>query len=52
MTGLWQVTARSACDFDEMVRLDIEYIEKQSLMLDLHIMLKTARVVFAANGAA
>ena len=34
ITGLWQVTARCSSDFDEMVRLDIEYIEIQSLWMD------------------
>ena len=31
ITGLWQVTARSSADFDEMIRLDLYYIENQSL---------------------
>ena len=41
LTGLWQVTARNSASFDEMVRLDLEYIEKQSLWLDLKIMIFT-----------
>lgn len=41
ITGLYQVTARSVVPFDEMVRIDLEYIRKRSLRLDLKIMLLT-----------
>jgi lipopolysaccharide/colanic/teichoic acid biosynthesis glycosyltransferase len=41
LTGLWQVSGKNRTTFDEMVRLDIEYAERQSLGLDLAIMLKT-----------
>jgi lipopolysaccharide/colanic/teichoic acid biosynthesis glycosyltransferase len=51
MTGLWQVTARSSTDFDTSVRLDIEYIERQSFWLDLKILLKTPFVVLSGKGA-
>jgi lipopolysaccharide/colanic/teichoic acid biosynthesis glycosyltransferase len=51
MTGLWQVTARSSCEFDEMVALDIDYIRKQSFWLDLKIVLKTPFVVISCKGA-
>jgi len=51
LTGLWQVTARSSANFDEMVRLDIWYIEHQSLWLDLKILLKTPWVVVTSKGA-
>jgi lipopolysaccharide/colanic/teichoic acid biosynthesis glycosyltransferase len=51
LTGLWQVTARSSADFDDMVRLDIQYIEKQSLWLDIIILLKTPFVVLTGKGA-
>ncbi|MBC7876534.1 MAG: sugar transferase [Anaerolineales bacterium] len=51
ITGLQQVTARSTIDFDNQMRLDIQYIEKQSLWLDIEIILKTPLVVFAAKGA-
>ena len=51
ITGLWQVTARSSADFDEMVWLDILYIENQSFWLDLKILLKTPFVVLTARGA-
>jgi len=51
MTGLWQVTARSSASFDEIIRLDIQYIEKQSFWLDLKIILKTPLVVLSCRGA-
>jgi lipopolysaccharide/colanic/teichoic acid biosynthesis glycosyltransferase/ActR/RegA family two-component response regulator len=51
LTGLWQVTARSSADFDEMVRIDIWYIEHQSLWLDLKIILKTPLSVLSMEGA-
>lgn len=51
LTGLWQVTARSSADFDEMVRLDIDYLENQSLWLDLKILAKTPWTVISCKGA-
>lgn len=51
LTGLWQVTARSSASFDEKVRLDVEYIENQSLWLDLKILAKTPLVVLSGDGA-
>ena len=51
LSGLQQVTARSTFDFDHQMRLDIEYIENQSLWLDLKIILKTPLVVIATKGA-
>jgi len=41
ITGLWQIKGRGTMTFDERLRLDIEYIERQSLMLDLMIMAQT-----------
>jgi lipopolysaccharide/colanic/teichoic acid biosynthesis glycosyltransferase len=51
LSGLQQVTARCTKDFDEQVGLDIEYIEKQSLWLDLKIAIKTPLAVIGARGA-
>jgi lipopolysaccharide/colanic/teichoic acid biosynthesis glycosyltransferase len=51
ITGLWQVHGRSRTTFDEMVRLDLEYIRKQSLGLDLKILLKTPAAVLSGEGA-
>jgi len=41
ITGLWQVSGRNALSFEEMVRLDIRYIETWSIELDMKILLKT-----------
>lgn len=52
ITGLWQISGRSdITDFDEVVKLDLEYIDNWSLMLDLKIILKTILVVFKGSGA-
>ena len=51
ITGLHQVTARSEVPFDEMVRLDLQYIDTRSVWLDLGIMLKTAWVMVRGRGA-
>jgi lipopolysaccharide/colanic/teichoic acid biosynthesis glycosyltransferase len=51
ITGLQQVTARSAEDFDQQVRLDIDYIENQSIWLDIMIILKTPFVILSTRGA-
>lgn len=51
LTGLWQVSGRSNLDFDDRLRLDIEYIERQSLLLDLQIMIQTVTVIFTQRGA-
>ena len=51
MSGLWQVSGRSLLTFDEMVMLDLFYIENWSLSLDLKIMLRTVPSVLLANGA-
>jgi exopolysaccharide biosynthesis polyprenyl glycosylphosphotransferase len=41
ITGLWQVSGRNRLTFDEMIKLDLFYIENWSLLLDLKIILKT-----------
>ena len=51
ISGLQQVTARCIADFDTQVRLDIEYIENQSLWLDFKIMLKTPLAILSIKGA-
>jgi lipopolysaccharide/colanic/teichoic acid biosynthesis glycosyltransferase len=51
LTGLWQVSGRCETTFEEMVQLDLEYIEKQSIWLDLKILLKTVPAVITAKGA-
>jgi lipopolysaccharide/colanic/teichoic acid biosynthesis glycosyltransferase len=51
ITGLQQVTARCTAEFDQQVLLDIEYVEKQSLWLDLKIILKTPLAIISTKGA-
>jgi exopolysaccharide biosynthesis polyprenyl glycosylphosphotransferase len=51
LTGLWQVSGRSDLSFDEMVRLDIEYMENRSLLNDMVIILKTVPSVVFGIGA-
>jgi lipopolysaccharide/colanic/teichoic acid biosynthesis glycosyltransferase len=51
ITGLQQVTARCTEDFDEQVKLDIEYIEHRSLWLDLKIAFKTPLAIIKTKGA-
>jgi exopolysaccharide biosynthesis polyprenyl glycosylphosphotransferase len=51
LTCLWQVNGRNHCDFDAWVRLDLEYIERRSLWLDLKILAKTIPAVVSGKGA-
>lgn len=52
LTGMWQVSGRSdITDFEEVVRLDKEYIDNFSLVMDLRIMLKTVKVVLGKEGS-
>lgn len=51
MTGLWQVSGRSHLSFDEMVLLDIYYIENWSPWLDFKILLRTIPKVVGGEGA-
>ena len=52
ITGLWQVSGRSSItDFNEVVKLDLEYIDNWSLKLDLEILLKTIGAVIHQKGA-
>ena len=51
LTGLWQVSGRSDVEFDDRVRLDIQYIERQSLMFDLMIIWQTFGSVITSKGA-
>ncbi|HXE13954.1 MAG TPA: sugar transferase [Bryobacteraceae bacterium] len=51
ITGLWQISGRSELSFEEMVRLDLEYIRTQSIFLDLKIILETPTLVLKGVGA-
>ena len=50
MSGLWQVSGKNELTFDQMIDLDTQYIDRQSLALDLWIITKTVKVlVFERN---
>jgi lipopolysaccharide/colanic/teichoic acid biosynthesis glycosyltransferase len=51
LTGWWQVKGRSATSFEEMVRMDVEYIRRQSMWLDIKIMIMTLTSVVNGKGA-
>ena len=50
-TGLWQVTARNSVGFQEMVNIDLDYIQRRSIWLDLKIIFKTIEIIFVPNEA-
>jgi lipopolysaccharide/colanic/teichoic acid biosynthesis glycosyltransferase len=52
MTGLAQISGRSGLTFEKIVRLDLQYIERRSLAVDLGILLRTIPVVLRAKCAA
>ncbi|MGI8566126.1 MAG: sugar transferase, partial [Pyrinomonadaceae bacterium] len=51
VTGLWQVSGRNRLPFEEVVRLDLFYIEDWSLWLDLRIILRTLPVMLRGDDA-
>ncbi len=51
ITGWWQVKGRSATSFEEMVRMDVDYIRRQSLWLDIKIIIMTVTAVANGRGA-
>ena len=51
ITGLWQVSGRSDLSWDDSIRLDLYYVENWSMVADLLIAVKTAKVVFSHTGA-
>ena len=51
LTGMWQVGGRSDVHGDGMLRLDLEYVDRWSLALDLRILCRTVGVVLACRGA-
>jgi lipopolysaccharide/colanic/teichoic acid biosynthesis glycosyltransferase len=50
ITGLWQVRGRNTTSFDERLRLDIQYIDNISLLLDLRILAETVGAVVRGTG--
>ena len=52
LTGMWQVSGRSDIqDFEEIVKLDLEYIDNWSLALDIKILFMTVFTVLARKGS-
>jgi len=51
ITCLWQTSGRNEIDFDQWMRLDLEYIDHWSLWLDVKLLLKTVPVVVLGHGA-
>jgi exopolysaccharide biosynthesis polyprenyl glycosylphosphotransferase len=51
ITGLWQVSGRSALGFDDLVRLDFYYVENWSIWLDIEIIARTPLAVLRGQGA-
>lgn len=52
LTGMWQVNGRSnICSFEEVVKMDVFYIDNWSLILDIKIILKTMQVLINSKGA-
>ena len=51
LTGLWQVSGRSDLTWEESLRLDLWYVDNWSFLLDLQILVRTARAVLRGQGA-
>jgi lipopolysaccharide/colanic/teichoic acid biosynthesis glycosyltransferase len=51
ITGLWQVSGRNERSYEDMVRLDIEYLNRRSWLFDLWLLARTVRVVVGGRGA-
>jgi exopolysaccharide biosynthesis polyprenyl glycosylphosphotransferase len=51
LTGLWQVSGRSALSWEESIRMDLQYVNNWNLRLDLAILARTFRAVLARDGA-
>jgi exopolysaccharide biosynthesis polyprenyl glycosylphosphotransferase len=51
ITGLWQVSGRSDLSYEDMIRLDFQYIQNWSIWLDLKILLKTVPAILSRKGA-
>ena len=51
ITGLWQLIGRGESEFDERLRMDIAYIERQSIWFDINILFRTLISVFGQKGA-
>jgi lipopolysaccharide/colanic/teichoic acid biosynthesis glycosyltransferase len=50
VTGLWQITARGSVNMDERTRMDIAYIERACILLDIYILFRTVWTIFKPSG--
>jgi lipopolysaccharide/colanic/teichoic acid biosynthesis glycosyltransferase len=50
ITGLWQISGRSNIDFDDRARLDITYINNESMLLDIQILFRTLTCIIMKDG--
>jgi lipopolysaccharide/colanic/teichoic acid biosynthesis glycosyltransferase len=50
ITGLWQVKGRNSADFDERLRMDVEYMERASLLYDIRLLFLTVAAVAGRKG--
>jgi lipopolysaccharide/colanic/teichoic acid biosynthesis glycosyltransferase len=51
LTGIWQVSGRSDLPWEEAIRLDLDYVERRSVALDLTILARTVGAVLSGRGA-
>ncbi|WP_331677284.1 sugar transferase [Terrisporobacter othiniensis] len=51
LTCIWQVSGRNSIGFDEWIDMDLEYIEKRNLWMDIKLIFKTVRVLFGDDNA-
>jgi len=51
VTGLWQIYGRAMAEFDDRTRLDIAYVQRRSIWLDVQILVRTVPAVLAQRGA-
>ena len=51
LTGYWQVSGRSDTSFDDMVDLDLKYIEERGILTDLRVVARTVAVMVSGKGA-
>jgi len=51
ITGFWQVKGRGRVTFEEMIRMDIQYVQNASLWLDLKVLFLTIPAVLSSRGA-
>ncbi|MNN80547.1 putative sugar transferase EpsL [compost metagenome] len=50
-TGLWQVSGRNSVGFEEMVLLDLHYIQNRNMIFDMKIIILTVKVLFGSKNA-